>query len=201
MNTDCVSATPSMAHPALGDVPGPRCVSLAALLHDLRSHAELDLHTLAYHLQQSDATAADGYHHAAINEARSALEALIVGIVHAVRRDDDADAPLRERAQNGTAFRTYRRCLVEAGFIDPDENELLQYVYSVASARGAHHGVTDEAWTRLARRFVFAVGQYVVQHYAAWKRSGGVRKSPTPPTASKASFWRRWRLWRSGKKP
>ncbi len=38
----------------------PPCFSLAALIGDLRPHPELDLDTLAYHLTQSDATAAEG---------------------------------------------------------------------------------------------------------------------------------------------
>lgn len=157
----------------------PMCFSLAALLGDLQPHAELDLRTLAYHLQQSDATAADGYCHASINEARSALEALVVGIVQVVLKDaGEADSPLRDRAQNGTAFRTYWRCLQEAGFLDADENEMLQFVYSVASVKGSHQGVTDEAWTRLARRIVFAAVQYVTQRYTGWKRNG---RSTAPP--------------------
>ncbi len=178
------------------DAPELPCFSLAALLHDLRPHAELDLRTLAYHLRQCDATAADGYCHAAINEARSFLEALVVSIVQAIRRDAEADAdtPLRDRSQNGTAFRTYRRYLFEAGFIDPDENDLLQYVYSVASAKGGHHGVTDEAWTRLARRIVFATGQYLLQRYAAWKDGERPRPAAAPavPSASRKGSWRSW---------
>jgi len=179
--------------PAHADnVPEPPCFALAALLGDLRQHPELDLDTLAYHLRESDATAADGYCHAAINEARSFLEALLVSIVHAVRRDAalrDSDSALRDRSQNGTAFRTYRRYLLEAGFIDADENELLQYVYSVASAKGSHHGVTDEAWTRLARRMVFTTGQYVMQRYAAWRHNG---RPTAPPERQPASPRRRW---------
>ncbi len=173
---DNVSQAAGVARPTVGEsVPEPLCFSLAALLDDLRVHPELDQRTLAYHLQQSDATAADGYCHAAINEARSFLEALVVSIVQAVRQEAaerDVESPLRDRSQNGTAFRTYRRYLLESGFIDADENDLLQYVYSVASAKGSHHGVTDEAWTRLARRIVFAAGQYLVQRYGGWKRSG-----------------------------
>jgi hypothetical protein len=163
-----------------GRLPG---FALGALLDDLRLHPELDLDTLAYHIRQSDATAADGYCHAAINEARSFLEALIVNIVHTVRRDADGtpDSALRDRSQNGTAFRTYRRYLLEAGFIDGDENELLQYVYSVASAKGSHHGVTDETWCRLARRMVFAAGQYVIQRYAKWEDDGRAGASVAQP--------------------
>lgn len=178
------------------DTPEMPCFSLAGLLHDLRAHPELDQRTLAYHLQQSDATAADGYCHAAINEARSFLEALVVSIVHAVRQDAaerDAESPLRDRSQNGTAFRTYRRYLLESGFIDADENDLLQYVYSVASAKGSHHGVTDEAWTRLARRIVFAAGQYLVQRYTAWKHTGRPVAPPpgNEPPPSRCGWLRR----------
>ena len=59
---------------------GP-CFVLHTLLADVARHEELDLDTLTYHVQQSDATAADGYWHASINEARSFLEALLVGIL------------------------------------------------------------------------------------------------------------------------
>ena len=179
------------------DAPEPVCFSLAALLDDLRLHAELDVRTLAYHLRQSDATAADGYCHAAINEARSFLEALVVSIVHAVERDTEAqgaDGNGRSGGHTGTAFRTYRRQLVEAGFLDADENTLLQYVYSVASAKGSHHGVTDEAWTRLARRIVFAAAQYLLVRYAAWKHHG---RQVAPPPGNRRPRSRGGRLTRA----
>ena len=174
------------------DWPRAPCFWLAALLGDLRRHPELDLDTLAYHLRQSDATAADGYCHAAINEARSFLEALVVSMVHSAQREaavGEADSALRDRSQNGTAFRTYRRYLLQATLIDADENDLLQYVYSVASAKGSHHGVTDEAWARLARRMVFTTGQYVMQRYAGWRHNG---RPTAPPERQPASPRRRW---------
>ncbi len=202
-NVDAGSAEPGEPSPA---TPGP-CFPLTALLQDLRPHVELDRRTLGYHLRQSDATAADGYHHASINEARSFLEALVVTIVHAVQRhvrtgDVNDNAPnggcngIRNGGQNGTAFRHYRRYLLDIGLTDHDENELLQFVYSVASAKGSHHGVTDEAWTRLARRIVFAAGQHTVQRYAAWKRNGMPVTPPPDKAASRPrrnwlSFWRR----------
>ncbi|MGD8452700.1 MAG: hypothetical protein PVJ57_12850 [Phycisphaerae bacterium] len=182
-------ATAGRAVPAGGatpETPGPTptetgTFALTALLHDLQPHPELDLRTMAYHLHQSDATAADGYGHAAINEARSALEALIVSIACTIRRDviDSTSLSLRERIQSGNTFRTHRRCLMDAGFIDIDENDLLQYVYSMASARGSHYGVTDDAWTRLARRIVFIVGQHFTQRYTIWKQNG--RQPPPHP--------------------
>ncbi len=179
--------------PADGDTPEPPCLSLAALLRDLRRHDELDLRTLAYHLTQSDATAAEGYWHAAINEARSFLEALLVNILHAVR-PDPPDKSHNNGSANGTPFRCYRRSLLEAGFIDAHENDLLQYVYGVASAKGSHHGVTNEAWSRLARRMVFTTGQYMIEHYAAWKDGERPRPPAGPPVpcASRRGSWRGW---------
>jgi hypothetical protein len=170
----------------------PHAFALTALLSDLQPHPELDLPTMAYHLRQSDATAANGHSHAAINEARAALEALIVSIACTIRRDlpGCTDPPLRERVQAGTAFRTHRRCLLDAGFVDPDENELLQYVYSVATARGSHYGVTDDAWTGLARRIVFAAGQYFTQRYAIWKQNG--RQPASPPANHRQPPPRSW---------
>ena len=162
------------------------CFALSTLLDDVARHEELDLHTLTYHVRQSDATAADGYWHASINEARSFLEALLVGMLCHVRVEP-ADAH-RNTSRNGTPFRCLCRRLVEAGFIDADENEMLQYVYSVASAKGSHHGVTDEAWTRLARRMVWVAGQYLLAHYEAWK--SGHRKHPAVGRLDRRRFGR-----------
>jgi hypothetical protein len=87
-------------------------------------------------------------------------------------------------------FRRYRRNLLEAGFIDADESDLLQYIYSVASAKGSHHGVADEPWSRLARRVVFATAQYLLQRYAAWKHNGRpVVTSPTRPSRPPLCCW------------
>ena len=142
--------------------------ALASLLPELELHRELDLEPMRYHLEQSDATTRDGYWHASINEARSFLEALLVGIMHAVEGEAPPD-PSRNGSPNGTPFRSYRRYLTELGFLDPDENTLLQFVYGVASAKGSHHGVADEAWSRLARRMVCTTGQYVIHRYGTWK--------------------------------
>ena len=123
-------------------------------------------------MRQSDATAADGYRHAWINEARSFLEALLVGMVFSVCAES-ADEQ-KGRSRNGTPFRGSRRRLVEGGFLGADENDLLQYVNSIASAKGSHHRVTDETWTRLAGRMVWATGEYLLTRYEAWK-SGGMK--------------------------
>ena len=60
----------------------------------------------------------------------------------------------------------------------------------MASAKGSHHGVTDEAWTRLVRRIILATGHYLLHRYAAWKRDGRLAAVPIqrrPPSAC-----RRW---------
>ena len=184
-------------------VPEPERLSLAALLPELRPHTELDLKTLAYHAQQSDATAADGYHHASVNEARSFLEALVVGIVQVVEyqaRGRKARVRLQSSTPTVVTFSTHRRYLLENGFTDEDENNVLANAYSVASAKGSHHGITDATWTYLARRIVFAASQYTLQRYAARKRRNSKRRAKSPidePVAVRGGFWRRLRVWRS----
>ena len=179
-NGVCVQKPPT-------DVVPPAC-SLSVLLPDLRRHPELDYDTLAYHLAQSDATAAAGYWHATTNEARSFLEALIVGMRHVVK----PDTPGKPRgATNGAPFRCYRRTLLDAGFIDADENELLQYIYSVASAKGSHPGVTTEAWSRLARRMVHVAAQYFLARYEAWKSNGRRTTRPAASAPQPSNTWRR----------
>ena len=164
---------------------GPRFV-LHTLLADVARHEELDLDTLTYHVRQSDSAAAGGYWHASINEARSFLEALLVGILYSVCAEE-ADKQ-KGMSRNSTPFRCYRRRLLEAGFLDADENDLLQYVYSIASAKGSHHGATDEAWTRLARRMVWTTSEFLLTRYEAWK-SGGI-KDRRFGTLDRASWWR-----------
>jgi hypothetical protein len=143
---------------------------LAALLPRLRRHDELDLETLAYHLQQSDATAADGYCHAAINEARSFLEALVMSM--AIARQREPIGKFRKGKESKSGFRLGCLYLRELGFIDEEEEVLLQHVYGIASAKGSHHGVTDELWCRLARRMVGTTGRYLIHRYQVWTGEG-----------------------------
>ena len=165
-------------NPSAADPPSPPCLCLAMLLHTLRPHAELDLTTIAYHLQQSDATAADGYCHASINEARSALEALVVGIAMTF---GETDARLPGRGSN-TPFSNWRRFLVETGLLTQPESDMLHFAYGLSSAKGSHHGVTDIAWTRLTRWIIFAASQYLLRRYAAWKQNGRPMRGPASPT-------------------
>ncbi|MCH8243745.1 MAG: hypothetical protein IH897_14210 [Planctomycetes bacterium] len=156
-----------------GGAPGanPRFV-LHTLLAGVAAHEELDLDTLTCHVRQSDATAADGYWHLSLNQARSFLEALLVGMLCNVCAQP-ADKQ-KGMSRNGTSFRRCGRRLLEAGFLDADENDLLQYVYSVASGKGSHHRVTDRAWTRLARRMVWTgwFGAGLWGRFTPWMAAG-----------------------------
>src|SRR5262249_33729532 len=116
----------------------------------------------------------------------------------------------REKAPspaNGTPFSNWRRFLLETGFLDSEENELLVYAYSLTSAKGSHHGVTDEAWARLARRIVFCATQYLLQRHETGKNNPqhkpAARPAPqqaakTPPDspAPRSRTWLRWPPWR-----
>ncbi len=148
---------------------------LVALLPRLRRHGELDLETLAYHLQQSDATAADGYCHAAINEARSFLEALVMSM--AIARQREPIGRFRKGKESKSGFRLGCLYLRQLGFLDENEEVLLRHVYGIASAKGSHHGLTDELWCRLARRMVGTTGRYLIHRYQVWTDDG----CPGPP--------------------
>ncbi|UCC32186.1 MAG: hypothetical protein JSU86_07865, partial [Phycisphaerales bacterium] len=159
----------------------------------LKRHAELDFETIGYHAEQSDATARDGYWHAAINEARSFLESLLVSI--ALAQHEESMARFRKGKQSQSGFRLCRRYLAEVGFLDLDEELLLQHVYSIASTKGSHLGVADEAWSRLTRRFVWTTGRYLAHRYDAWKRSshGRATISPVESHSRRSCTSSRWR--------
>jgi hypothetical protein len=186
-------------------IPPSQTFALASLLADLRRCAEFDLVTLTYHIEQSDATAADGYWHAAINEARSALETLVVGVVRAVGAGENPRPP----TSNGTPFSNWRRYLVDIGFLDAHESDLLHFVYGLSSAKGSHHGVADEAWSRLARRMVYCAADYLLRRYTRWKQRGPrpVTEGPTTATPQSVAGTRgglilpRLRRWLSRRRP
>ena len=168
---------------------------LATLLPKLERHPELDLDTIGYHLTQSDATARDGYWHAAVNEARSFLEALVMSIALLERKESLAQFRKGKETQGG--LRLCRRYLQDVGFLDIDEDILLSRVYSIASAKGSHLGVTDEAWSLLVRRIIWATGRYVIERYDAWKSTDrrrnmlGLEGKREPPCKTPAPA--RWR--------
>ncbi len=178
---------------------------LTRLSAALQHFPELDQRTLRYHLDQSEATAADGYWHAAINEARSFLEALVVSMAQVEQQDRLMAFRKGKESQGG--LRLCRRFLVDAGFLDANEDELLLHVYGIASAKGAHHGVTDAAWCHLTRRIVWTTAQYLLRRYETWRRTAPeravrgtpVQAGPLPPRgpARAGSRWT-WleRLWR-----
>ncbi len=145
-----------------------------ALLHkSLELHGELDLRTLRYHLEQADATVREGCWHAAVNEARSFIEALIVGIAEfeSARRGDLLSG-LAQSAESRSGYHECRKYLVTLGFADVDEMDLLKQVYAVASRKGSHPGVTDEVWGRMVCHFCWMASYFLLCRYGAWKSHG-----------------------------
>ncbi len=152
---------------------------LADLLTQLEPWPELRIQTLAYHLRQSDATARDGYWHAAVHEARSFLELLVqnmAGVIKGRLPDHFAAA-----GDSNTRFKICRHYLLKPGYIDPDDNMLLLNVFRIAGAKGSHPGIPDEPWCRLARQFVRLTAEYLIGRYATW-RSVSFKPNPTAET-------------------
>ena len=146
---------------------------LALLRESLERHRELDLRTLGYHLEQADATARAGCWHAAINEARSFIEALIVGIAEfeSARRHDLLSG-LPPNGESRSGYHECRKYLVTVGFADVDEMDLFKQVYAIASRKGSHPGVTDEVWGRLVCHLCWTTGYFLLNRYSVWKSHG-----------------------------
>ena len=143
---------------------------LAMLRESLERHRELAVRTLRYHLEQADATAREGCWHAAVNEARSFIEALIVGIAEfeSARRHDLLSG-LPPNGESRSGYHECRKYLVTVGFADVDEMDLFKQVYAVASRKGSHPGVTDEVWGRLVCHLCWMTGYFLLNRYAVWK--------------------------------
>ena len=171
---------------------------VAALLAGLRRHPELDQETLCYHLQQAEATAAHGCWHASVNEARSFLEGLMASIAAAESRK--RDMPIPGTPKNGDARSGYVECrkyLGMIGFAAGEEEELFKHVYSLASRRGSHPGVTDESWGRLVCHLCWTTSHHLLTRYGLWKSHGRRwpegTTGPRGPSSSNGSWWRRLR--------
>ncbi len=143
---------------------------LALLRETIERHRELPVRTLRYHLEQADATAREGCWHAAVNEARSFIEALIVGIAEfeSARRHDLLSG-LPPNGESRSGYHECRKYLVTLGFADVDEMDLFKQVYAVASRKGSHPGVTDEVWGRLVCHLCWMTGYFLLNRYAVWK--------------------------------
>ncbi len=165
-------------------------VQLSLLLPALSRHPKLDLKTMRYHAEQSDATAYDGYWHAAINEARSFMEALVISI--AMRCDRQRLEEFRKGKESYGGIRLYRRYLYNIGFLDADEDILVTSVYSITSAKGGHFGVSDEPWCRVSRRIVWTTSDYLIGRYERWKAGERRPKNNTPELqeSSKLTGWK-----------
>ncbi len=143
---------------------------LTTLLPALRDHPNLDYTTLAYHAGQCDATARDGYFHAAINEARAFLETLVISIALAEERPpNESIADFRKRRESHCGFPSCSRYLQEIGLFNLNERIMVQHTYTLDHVAAIRQGIGSETWTRLVRRMVWTAGKYVIQRYEAWK--------------------------------
>lgn len=141
------------------------------IAEQLETHAELDVATLRYHLDQADATAREDYWHASVNEARCFLEALIVGIAEyeASKRHHQISGLPTLDSKSG--YHECRKYLVSIGFADADAMDFFKHAYALASRKGSHPGVTDETWGRLISHLCWTGSYLLLQRYAAWKQN------------------------------
>ncbi len=145
-------------------------VSSVLLREVIGRHEELDVATLGYHLAQAQETARAGCWHAAVNEARSFIEELIVGIAEFESgRRRDVLSGLTPKVESRAGYHECRKYLVTVGFTDADEMDLFKHVYAVAGRKGSHPGVTDESWGRLTCHLCWTTGYFLLNRYAAWK--------------------------------
>ncbi len=176
---------------------------LALLVASLECHSELDPTTLAYHLRQAEATGCDGYWHSAVNEARSFIEGLIVGMAESEsRRREHLISGVSPGAESRSGYHECRKYLVTVGFAEVDEMDLFKHVYAIASRKGAHPGVTDEPWARLVCHLCWTSSYFLLSRYAAWKSNR--RRWPKGPKGCGDSGLGRqgsngsWRGWLAG---
>src|SRR5262245_6324800 len=87
---------------------GLQPVKAFPLRAELHARPEFDFPTLIYHIEQSDATATDGYWHASVNEARSVLESPLLDFGRSVVTSDGrTHRPARARRSRIAARRSF----------------------------------------------------------------------------------------------
>lgn len=163
-------------------VAGARAVRMADLLPELAPYGELDIETIGYHARESDATAADGHWHAAVNEARSLLEALVVGAAVATGGRDPET--FRRETHSEACYKKARRLLREAGFLPAGDSDILMHVHGLVSGSGSHPRVVDAESGGYCLELIAVTVRYLIRRYASWR---SVRFAPAPPVAVAAS--------------
>jgi hypothetical protein len=167
----CPRATPQASEGGVADAAdGVLPEDLTTLLPRLDRHAELDRTAAAYHAGQCDAIARAGYDHAAVNEARAFLEALVVAIgLEQERPREESIADFRKRKESHYGFQSCSNYLCEIGFFNPHERITVAHVYTIASDSGSHAGVSTAAWCRFVRQVVRSTAEYVLERLDAWQ--------------------------------
>ena len=166
------------AHPAARATAMASAVRMADLLPELAPYGELDLETMGYHARESDATAAEGHWHAAVNEARSLLEALVIGAAVATcGRDPET---FRRETHSEACYKKARRLLLEAGFLSAGDNDVLMHVHGLVSGSGSHPRVVDGGSGAYCLELIAVTVRYLIRRYASWR---SVQFAPAPPAA------------------
>ena len=170
------------ASPAARATTAASAVRMVDLLPELAPYGELDIETMAYHARESDATAAEGHWHAAVNEARSLLEALVIGAaVAACGRDPET---FRRETHSEACYKKARRLLREAGFLSAGDSDVLLHVHGLVSGSGSHPRVVDAGSGAYCLELIAVTVRYLIRRYASWR---SVRFTPAPPVAVAAS--------------
>ena len=166
------------ASPVAGETTTASAVRMADLLPALAPYGELDIETMAYHARESDATAAEGHWHAAVNEARSLLEALVIGAAVATcGRDPET---FRRETHSEACYKKARRLLLEAGFLSAGDHDVLVHVHGLVSGSGSHPRVVDGEDGNYCLELIAVTVRYLIRRYASWR---SVQFTPTPPAA------------------
>ncbi|MCZ6652958.1 MAG: hypothetical protein O7D91_08015 [Planctomycetota bacterium] len=143
-----------------------------ALAASLRTHQEIHPDILIHHIEASDESMMNSVWHAATGEARAFFEGLVVNIAES-RAESPSNIPNYPRqGERRSKFAPCREYLVQIGFINQDENELIKQLYSFASIRGGHPGITEEQEAKLIRRLCWVVGTFIIAKYVDWKAHG-----------------------------
>lgn len=140
----------------------------------IREHSELKPIVLIQHIEESDDSAARGNWHAAAGEARSFFEGLVVNLAKAESARTATPIPnMPKPGQKRSSFGPARDFVhKKLHFISDQENATIKELYSLASVKGGHPGLTDEQSAIFVRRTSWLLGGYLLKKYSAWKEHG-----------------------------
>ncbi len=151
------------------EAPTPE-VDLTSLILDVARHKELDVTGLQACAVDSDAGRDRGDYRTAIEGAQALLDGLVRGVALELRRPrGESVEAFRARELTAGSLQKCCRFLGHQRFLDQEEKHIALRAFVIATIPEAKSGVNLEAWSRIARRMVFAVVGQVAARYAGWK--------------------------------